>query len=135
MNNNSVSCTPSERVIQLDETVHSVNSSALEVSGLSELLPENIGLSLNESLFNAALSGEEVRISTPKRKCVNQKLDYREDGDECCDVDSDDDQLYVPVESTPVAPKRARYQSQAPLKKRVVENLVLQISIINLLKV
>ena len=69
VNNNSVSGTPSERVIQLDETMHSVNSSALEVSGLSELLPENIGVSLNESLFNAALSGEEVRISTPKRKC------------------------------------------------------------------
>ena len=113
VNNNSVSSTPSERVIQLNETVHSVNSSALDVSGLSEL-PENIGLSLNESLFNAALSGEEVRISTPKRKCVNQKLDYREDGDERCDVDSDDDQLYVPVESTPVAPKRIRYPSQAP---------------------
>ena len=39
VNNNSVSGTPSERVIQLDETVHSVNSSALEVSGLSKLLP------------------------------------------------------------------------------------------------
>ena len=117
VNNNSVSSTPSERVIQLNETVHSVNSSALDVSGLSEL-PENIGLSLNESLFNAALSGEEVRNSTPKRKRVNQKVNHCEDGDECCDVDSDDDQSYVlPVESTPVAPKRARYQSQAPHKK------------------
>ena len=68
MNNKSVSSTPSERVNQLNETLLSVNSSALDVSGFSEL-PENIGLSLNESLFNAALSGEEVRISTPKRKC------------------------------------------------------------------
>ena len=111
MNNNCVSSTPIERLNQLNETVLSVNSSALDVSGLSEL-PENIGLSLNISLFNAALSGEEVRIHTPKRKCVNQKLDYREDGDECYDVDSDDDQSYVlSVESTPVATKQIRYLS------------------------
>ena len=56
VNNNSVSGTQSgyERVIQLDETLHSVNSSAFEVSGFSELIPEDIGASLNESLFNTA---------------------------------------------------------------------------------
>ena len=80
---------------------------------------------MNESLFNAALSGEEVRISTPKRKCASQNPDYRESGDEFCDVDSDNDQLFVPpVESTPVA-KRGRYQSLSPIRKKVVENKVL----------
>ena len=59
VNNSSVSGTPSgsERVVQLDETLHSVNSSALEISGYSESFPEDVAASLNESLFNFAISG------------------------------------------------------------------------------
>ena len=73
---------------------------------------------MNEILFNVALSGEEVRISTPKRKCASKNPDYRESGDEFSDVDSDNDQSFVPpVESTPVA-KQARYQSLSPIRKK-----------------
>ena len=113
----SVNSTPSERVNhQLNDTLLSANSSAFDVSGFSEL-PENFGISMNESLLNAALIDEEERISTLKRKCASQNPDYREFGDEFCDVDSDNDQSFVPpVESTPVA-KQARYQSLSPFKK------------------
>ena len=108
--------TPSERVNhQLNDTLLSANSSAFDVSGFSEL-PENFGISMNESLINAALN-EEERVSTPKRKCVSKNPDYRESGDWFSDVDSDNDQSFVPpVESTPVA-KQARYQSLSPIKK------------------
>ena len=97
--------TPSERVNQnqLNDTLLSANSSAFDVSGFSEL-PENFGISMNESLLNAALIDEEERVSTPKRKCASQNPDYRESGDEFCDIDSDNDQSFVPpVESTPVS--------------------------------
>ena len=46
-------------------------------------------------MINAALN-EEERVSTPKRKCASQNPDYRESGDEFSDVDSDNDQLFVP---------------------------------------
>ena len=103
VNNDSVSGTPSgcERVIQLDETLHSVNSSAFEVRGFSESIPEDIGASLNESLFNAAISGEEVMNSTPKRKCVSKKVEYSEAVGVGDAVDSDDDKSWVPGDSTP----------------------------------
>ena len=116
--------TPSERVNhQLNDTLLSANSSAFDVSGFSEL-PENFGISMNESLINAALN-EEERVSTPKRKCVSKNPDYCESGDGFSDVDSDNDQSFVPpVESTPVA-KRARYQSLSPIRKKVVEYKVL----------
>ena len=77
----SVNSTPSERVNQnqLNDTLLSANSSAFDVSGFSEL-PENFGISMNESLINAALN-EEERVSTPKRKCVSKNPDYCESGD------------------------------------------------------
>ena len=50
VNKSSVSGTPSgcERVVQLDETLKSVNSSALEISGFSELIPEDIAVQLKK---------------------------------------------------------------------------------------
>ena len=116
----SVNSTPSERVSQnqLSDSLLSANSSAFDVSGFSEL-PENFGSSMNESLINAVLNQEE-RVSTPKskRKCVSKNPVYCESGDGLSDVDSDNDQSFIPpVESTPVG-KRGRSQSHSPIRKK-----------------
>ena len=113
--------TPSERVSQnqLSDSLLSANSSAFDVSGFSEL-PENFGSSMNENLINAVLNQEE-RVSTPKskRKCVSKNPVYCESGDGLSDVDSDNDQSFIPpVESTPVG-KRGRSQSQSPIRKKM----------------
>ena len=113
---------PSERVSQnqLSDSLLSANSSDFDVSRFSEL-PENFGSSMNESLINAVLNQEE-RVSTPKskRKCVSRNPVYCESGDGLSDVDSDNNQSFIPpVESTHVA-KGARYQSLSPIRKKVV---------------